>query len=320
MGSRLLQRLHGSERPAPKHPPSRRCFELVGRARVALELADRALYPSEPLAHGTAEGTACELYAQAVYWALSARMELERPSGASLENLDPPSVLLDGADPRVLASAEGTASVQRVRDLLSKSFIELAQLEPKDRTEGARQLRAFAQGLLEPLDSEQRRLERRWARRVSRLIGVLAALAVASLVMRWLGERRERTRDLAPRATWNANPFWMGCESPAQQCPEYSDFFFHTHEAMDPSITFDLEGEWQISALSIENRRDCCGERAVPLVVEVSSDGQIFTEVARRTKNFISWHPHFPTVRARWVKLHVPDRTMFHLARVRILP
>jgi hypothetical protein len=320
MRSRLLQWLHGSERPAPEHPPSRRCFELVGRARVALEVADRALHPSEPFAHGTAEGTACELYAQAVYWALSARMELERPSGASIESLEPPSVLLDHADPRVLASAEGAASVQRVRDLLSKSFIDLAQLEAKDRTTGAKQLRAFAQRLLEPLDSEQRRLERRWARRAARLIGVLAALGVASLVMRWIGEGRERTRDLAPKATWNANPFWMGCESPAQECPDHQDFFFHTHEAMDPSITFDLHEERQISALSIENRRDCCGERAVPLVVEVSSDGRTFTEIARRTKQFISWHPHFRTVRARWVKLHVADRTMLHLARVRILP
>lgn len=322
MGSRLSQWLHGSERrTAPERVPSPRCFELVGRARVTLEIADRTLHPSEPFAHGTAEGSACELYGQAVYWALSARMELEQPEGAPQAAAGSLTALLERADPRVLASAaDGAASVERVRALLSKSFIELAQLGPKDGARGAEQLRSFAQALLAPLESDERRLERYWARRVSWLVSAAVAIAVVALVTRWVAELRERSRDLAPHATWSVSSFWQGCSSPAQQCPQSPNFFFHTNEEMDPSITFDLGREQQVSALSIENRADCCGERAVPLVVEVSSDGKSFKEVARRKARFTIWHPHLHSVRARFIKLHVPKRTNFHLARVRIIP
>jgi hypothetical protein len=41
---------------------------------------------------------------------------------------------------------------------------------------------------------------------------------------------------------------------------------------------------------------------------------------ARRNEIFKVWKAEFPTLQARWVKLHVPRRSLLHFTKVRILP
>jgi hypothetical protein len=70
----------------------------------------------------------------------------------------------------------------------------------------------------------------------------------------------------------------------------------------------------------VRNRRNCCSERAVPLVVEVSTDNEHWLEVTRNEQDFSEWKGSFAPVQARWVRLRVPRKTVLHLRRVRVLP
>ena len=97
-------------------------------------------------------------------------------------------------------------------------------------------------------------------------------------------------------------------------------FFFHTANEAKPSVTFDLKGPKYVSAVFVENRRDCCAERAIPLVIEVSNDNKRFREVARQKDDFTTLAKRFSRVKARYVRLRVDKTSMLHLAAVRILP
>ena len=70
--------------------------------------------------------------------------------------------------------------------------------------------------------------------------------------------------------------------------------------------------------MRVDNRTDCCSERAVPLIVETSVDHLRWSEAARRIEDFTSWKTAFPARNARWVRLRVPRRTLLHLTGVRI--
>jgi hypothetical protein len=70
----------------------------------------------------------------------------------------------------------------------------------------------------------------------------------------------------------------------------------------------------------VTNRQDCCGERAIPLLVEVSTDRQRWTTVARREDAFGTWRAQFGKQTARWVRLRVDRRSYLHLYDVLVLP
>ena len=96
------------------------------------------------------------------------------------------------------------------------------------------------------------------------------------------------------------------------------DLMMHTRKELRPWLEIDLGASRTIHQVEVVNRWDCCGERALPLVIEVGSgDGQ-WTEVARRTKAFDTWTAAFPARPARYVRLHVDAKTELHLQGVRV--
>jgi hypothetical protein len=158
--------------------------------------------------------------------------------------------------------------------------------------------------------------------RVVRLGSVALVLAVMVIGIVNGVAWNEQRRDLARNASWKTSSTYAagGCTSPAQSCPESPSYFFHTGQENNPSIVFDLGRQRGFSKIVVENRLDCCNERAIPLVVEVSTDGRKWKQVARRNETFTSWRAKFPSVRARWVRLSAKGFAMLHLSRVRILP
>ena len=66
------------------------------------------------------------------------------------------------------------------------------------------------------------------------------------------------------------------------------------------------------------NRWDCCVERAVPLVLELSLDGERYWEAATRRDPFYVWSATFAAQRARYVRLRVIGPSTLHLTRVEI--
>jgi F5/8 type C domain-containing protein len=152
-------------------------------------------------------------------------------------------------------------------------------------------------------------------------LGLLLAVAVLAVAgIAWGREARERARDVAVNKPWRTSSVYAAvCVSPKQDCADGSDYFFHTQDEQSPWIEFDLGSSQRIRGVRVINRKDCCGERAVPLVVEVSTDQSRWKTVARRDAVFSSWLAEFAPVDARWVRLRLEKRAPLHLAQVRIL-
>ena len=308
-------------------PLSRRCLELVERSRLAHLLAARALNPPEPLPFAGSAAAAAELSRQAAYWALSAHRESARGSAESEAAAAPltPSELWLASDAKLIERAAGdTANAAAIRAVFcDESFAGFAERSARDQADLAGRLSAFAERLLEPLVQPQRAQERAWARRIQILLG--ACVLVVGLVygINLWRKSHALNADMAPSASWTTSSRYApecSCTSPEQQCSNCPNFFFHTDGENQPSILFDLHQARTLSSVIVENRLEYGQERAVPLLVEVSTDKKNWREVAKRTQEFTTWRADFTRVEARWVRLSVPRRTYLHLSRVRLIP
>jgi hypothetical protein len=303
---------------APQAEPA-----LARRARVAAEIARRTLESPEPFADSIL-GPVAELYRQSIHWSLLALSVA--PESAGNAEASTPSSRHDwrAVDTRVLARAipdpDDLRAAQRAVD--SSTFDELANLPAEEQAKLADILKRLALALLAELDLPQRVMEALWVRRAFRFGALLAVLVVGLVALGWLRDSREQARDLAQGRPWHASSSYAlaaGCKSPLQECPDGTDYFFHTEEEQNPWLELDLGSTQQISAIRVINRKDCCAERAAPLVVEVSTDHKVWKLVARRDATFSSWLGEFAPTPARWVRLKLEKRAFFHLARVRVL-
>jgi hypothetical protein len=91
---------------------------------------------------------------------------------------------------------------------------------------------------------------------------------------------------------------------------------FHTEAESSPWVELDLGAPKTIRRVEVTNRTDCCTDRAIPLVIEASTDRTQWTLLGRRDTDFATWTASFPPRVARYVKLSVPRHTSFHLQDV----
>lgn len=337
VGSRFLDWfwLRAAEQSARSEsgPATSRVVELVGRAALASEVAARTERPPEPFAHAGSDAVAAELYRQAIHWALLAHAELrgaraEADDAASGEGAESSAVdvaaLLERIPPPLLARvAPGDGALAQLRTDLSGSYREFGELEPSAQRKLVERLEGASQVLLEPLGMLERKLERIWVRRVVHVFGVLLLVFGVVFGVRQFARMQQRGHDLAAHASWTTSSRYPqgGCDSPKQECAGGENYFFHTQQEADPWVMFDLGKERRISTLEIDNRLDCCTERANPLVIEVSPDKKRWREVARHTGEFTTTRETFDSTRARYVRLRIAaPSAILHLSRVRIYP
>ena len=279
-------------------------------------LSRSALTPGEP-SEALAAANTCELYRQSVYWALCALAANSNESaGSSYEQ-----ATWETLDEPLLLSAVDKHRVLPVRSSLRDgSFVYFAELSRAEQLALSSELRKLSEVLLAKVNERSvglREISSQRRRRVS--LAFLLAVAVAGTAV-WEHETRDARRDLAEGSPWRASStIGGGCISPEQTCPESPGFFFHTQEEKEPTVSFDLGVVKSISRVRVDNRKDCCTERAFPLVVEVSEDQGHWQAVARQDAVFTSWRATFTPVKARWLRLRVEKTTFLHLARVRIL-
>jgi hypothetical protein len=216
-------------------------------------------------------------------------------------------------DPEPLSSAEPI--------VLGRSFVRYAEMEPEESRAAALSLRQLVRRVLTAVEAPQTRLDRAYRRR-SLHVGVVAFLAAVVFVLATAGrEQREASRDLARDRPWKGSSHLMGgCKSPAQSCPESPMYFFHTKDDESPFLVIDLGERKRFSSLRIQNRIECCHDRGLPLMVEVSNDQKKWKQVAKREEEFDVWRPKFKTESARWVRLRAGSKTWLHFASVRVLP
>jgi len=309
---------------------SPRALEFAGRAALANEAAARTERPPEPFGQTGSEAVASELYRESIHWSLLAHAALKRSeeegaaetSGADVT----PSLasVLEETDKALLTrAAGGEHELAELTRALGGSYVEYAALEANAQRRLVERLERAAAALFEPLGTVQRRLERLWVRRVLHVLGVFVLIGAAVFAAQQIAYVSRRSHDLAERASWTTSSRYPqgGCESPKQTCPGGENYFFHTSQENDPWVMFDLGKVRHVSGIEIDNRLDCCAERAVPLAVAVSTDKKNWTEVARRTSEFANWRQSFDTERARYVKVYIPiPSAILHLSRVRIFP
>jgi hypothetical protein len=281
-------------------PRGARRDRAVGQARLLLEVARRVAEPAERFPSGARPPVRIALYRQAAYWALVAG----RP-----DDTDPPPDLgaaWSGTDPeRLRRAANGELNQEAVKRLL----VDRSDPDPLDvPAEDAARARDFAQTLLAELDAPKRQVGRTLLQRWSRVTLVLLAFVILVMGVRKLTLGSNLLADKPLRVSSS----WAGCS----QDPVCPALLFHTDHELNPWVEFDLGARKTFHRLEVTNRDDCCGERANPVVAEISDDRASWKEIARRDKEFTSWTVTFPAKTARYLRLRIPKFATFHLKDV----
>ena len=210
-------------------------------------------------------------------------------------------------NPERLARAAGDAAkADAVRDLLISKSGPGHVDEPTSAD--ATLARGFVEALLWELDAPTRRVGDLRLQRWIRLGGVVIVLAALAFGI----HRLSLGPNLAAGKPFHLSSNWPPCDAP-MKCAQ---LLFHTEQQDNPWFEYDLGEPTKVHRVEVTNRSDCCSERVVPLVVELSTDHQKWKEVARQTKDFTTWTAKFPAQKTRYVRLRVPRTTVFHLEEV----
>jgi hypothetical protein len=299
---------------------SERAQAFAERARTSADVARLVLTPAEPL-QASGEAIASELFRQSAYWSACALSSLTTEDVARNGYTE---AIWESVDQGSLVhAAGGSAGVSRLHEALTKgSFVYFAELSREEQQLACAELSALATALLMKIDEPKRKLTTIFWQRVWRVGLAFALVLAAASGFSWVQQERELRSDLALGKAWRASSRFenAGCTSPNQQCPESTGYFFHTQSDTNPWVEFDLGADQRFSTVQVDNRPDCCPDRAVPLVVEVSNDRAKWQGVARRDAVFSTWRATFAPVKARWVRLRVEKESFLHLSRVRIFP
>ncbi|HET9954235.1 MAG TPA: discoidin domain-containing protein [Polyangiaceae bacterium] len=268
---------------------------------------------------------ACELFRQSAHWSLAALNSLGSTSPVDAASVGASARLWNSTDRDLLVYATGGPATFLEMQAVCTSPQPLAAIEQRSLIELGRlhlDLRLFSDRLLELVESPRRRLSTLKLKRALRLALPFLVLVVVAGGALAIADYREKKSDLTLNKPWttSSNANVGGCPSPHQVCSDEPPYFFHTAEEATPWIEIDLGREESFHGIRIHNRTDCCRERAVPLVVEVSNDRSKYSLVARQESNFRRWKQTFAPTKARYVRVRALKRTMLHLSRIMVLP
>jgi hypothetical protein len=124
-------------------------------------------------------------------------------------------------------------------------------------------------------------------------------------------------RDLAAGRPWLVSSTAFGQPGSGFGPTSNKELFFHSAGAADPYVEIDLGDEHVIRSLLVENRADCCKERALPLDVRVLK-GNTWQLVAERRSPFSTWKYDIAPVRAQKIRFQRPGTEYFHLKRISV--
>lgn len=262
----------------------------VRRARARLEIAGRALDPNG-IESGPDPETALSLLDAAAVDALGVLLGApEDLSRSELRKLLADADVLPDWDERI---------VDTLLDETTRSSVD-----PRDAE------RAVSR-LVVRVDAHRRSARKR---RIALLIVLALAVIGGGLAL-----GLERFFPPASNAyAWRASSAYGDFPRQGTLGQRHDGLTFHTNEELHPSIEIDAGKMVSMKTISITNRSDCCFERATPLVVEVAGDDHRFEVVGRRDTPFGTWDLSFEKRNARYVRLSVPHKTIFHLEEIRI--
>jgi hypothetical protein len=196
----------------------------------------------------------------------------------------------------------------------------MATMSPEERRVAKRQLARLARALAAPLRAQAKIVQRvvfnRWLR-----IGLSVTLPLAGIAYAVLSGGWFEAKNLAlhqPVTVSSKFAVDIGRDPSKLVDGDTTNLGFHTADGPQQHVTVDLGEVRSVHEVVVYNRTDCCQDRAVPLLVEVSKDARAYQQVAKRNETFDVWHATFPSVDARYVRLTRPKKEYFHLAEVEV--
>ncbi|HEY3237246.1 MAG TPA: discoidin domain-containing protein [Polyangiaceae bacterium] len=286
-------------------------LELLRRARLDAELGEHLMNRVHPVQHGTPEAVAAEVYLEAGYWALlAAKPELGRPSAEELWR-----------------SAEILGELGYTQDELKaierhfvshRPFIDFADLTPEERRNAITTLSQFALRVISAHDAPRLYLSHLLLKRAAKIL--VTTLLTVALVGLGVASYPQKP-DLAMGKPWTTSSSLAVCHPEEEECAGVqTKILFHTGEDKTPWFQFDMGYPVRFSSMTIRNRTDYGQDRALPLAVEVSNDGNTYQEIVRRTERFRVWKPTFRPQNARYIRLRVLRKSYLHLEEVKVHP
>jgi hypothetical protein len=150
------------------------------------------------------------------------------------------------------------------------------------------------------------------------LLGLAMVVGAATLVV-----TRLESKKIAPNLA-TGSIVTISSRHPSSPDPSHvvdGDIYqlgFHTNLEQNPWVLLDLGREKLVHHIIFYNRADCCQERAVPLVIQLSHDGQKFTDVSRIDKRFNKWDAEIPAQSARYIRATTPKFEFLHLSEIEV--
>jgi F5/8 type C domain-containing protein len=193
----------------------------------------------------------------------------------------------------------------------------LATLEPADLLDVLVALRNVALSVAQPLERAAVHARTRQAlRRLRHALPWLIAIFVGSGVL-WKTFTRTNLAKHSVVSTTSA-------ESNVRANPralvdgDRKNLGFHTKKGRGEAASIDLGAIQLIHSIEIYNRFDCCQGRAVPLRVDVSTDGITYETVGRRKESFSFWKVSLTGKPVRFLRLTDEGTNFFHLSEVEV--
>lgn len=284
------------------HPPEAGIRRALDEARACHTLATRVLAGIEPISAATRDAVARPLLLTGFAKCLS-------PSAAGDASID---ALFE--EPRWSAALADAGLDDPARASLRQWLKGAPSSEPRD---GQRALLALT-SLLDARLAEQRAIARVLWRRVRLLSAALVVVAALGFGIFRLVAPPEGP-DLAVGKPWHASSNYPGFAASGVKDQKPSDTaFFSTNDEASPWWIVDLGAPTLVGSVTVENRADCCPDRAIPFVVELGTNDRDFREVGRRTTPFRTWSATFAATPARYVRLRALRRTYLHFRDVRV--
>ena len=282
--------------------------EYVRRAKLALEVGELAFIPGNAVRSGSTAPLASNFFRQAMYWALLARRAKSGP-------VSPAQLWAETERSVVQADTGNDSEYAHLTSVMRSTFIELAEGTEEAQRTGAIQLHRATKRVVTDVQRILWRFE--WAK-LKRVVRVVLSLSILAAIVIGLWPKPP---NLAKGKPWRTSSIGAECHPEKAECAGPGTvILFHTRQEQDPWFEYDLGAPLAFSSLTVRNRSDCCADRTVPLVAEVSNDGQSFTQVARREAQFSTWSPSFTTQHARYLRLRVARESILHLEAIEVHP
>lgn len=283
-------------------------FDEFKVARELAEAGELACSPRAPLQHSDGTRPAFVLFHQALWWALAAHLRLagqERPA-----ELVPTRELLSRYE-ATPAGGEVVGSLSLevrgvLRDVLGDAWLLSTPDLPAVGTHQALvAVRTALEAVLPPLEQRVGRGPALRGMRALRWAG--AGVTLAALVVGGVLGVQAATR--GPNLA-RFKPVTMSSQMDGYPASQATDdavgvLGAHTNRENRPWLTVDLQGVYSIKQVIVYNRTDCCEDRMVPLIIEVSTNNRDFTLISRRDAEFHTWAAKFTPVQTRYVRLRV---------------